>query len=1070
MSFPTLPAILRNAIRLCTVLGLTATAALPDDLCPGDMGAPQFQNTPETRKLCAGLWPRVRTPSDANGVPRPLNEYEADVGQFFNNFCYRDPSLVNANGTGWAVDKGVRDTGPFVAYRNADNKWETDDHGFHAPVVIWYSPDMIEWIRKNRPETGAPADPEPVPDGVIIVKEMYTPPASRCAGRDLKDLKPSNGIAYMIRDSKASQDGWFWGYFGFFDPSKPDPNIDWPARPGNALPYAGFGQYCLNCHASAANNSTFSSLSNIAGEPGEPLVFLSMDWMLSEIQSDIPEHVPQDRPQFTPIPNSTPLTRDQVPAGFADIYNLKDGASPLPVSQFTLPSQTYDNVWPLPGDTPPLQSEYLTSDQCLGCHDAGSTGLAFDMTQPNPHGDDLINLSPYATWRSSPMGLAGRDPIFFGQLSSEEEFHKDYVPLIWNTCLGCHGIMGQRQFQLDQVLDDKAGKACSQAVFNPSWVAAIPYDPGTSRAAYSDADEPAKPDPMTPHFDPVHAKYGALARDGISCVACHRTALTPQQTMQFQDQTQNDCVTARQDLLNVGIGGLSGFGKTFTGSFLVSDPATLYGPFGNPRTMPMDHALGNIPEHDNAIASSEQCGTCHTVHLPVLWPKKNPDDPDELNVIGNTYEQTTYPEWLFSQYRTGTAAFLNEGEMLPHGPGATPVSCAGCHLESRDENGPFRSRIASIQQKTNMPQAEHTLPAAEIDLPQRDGFARHTLVGLNLFLVKMAQQFPDVLGIPLEDPMLVGNGMAGLQRTELEMVENARHRTADISIESRRYSDDTGLTVDVRVDNLAGHKFPSGVSFRRAFVEFEVMDNAGDVIWHSGATDDYGVLIDAASKKPLKGELWYDRMCHKIVGKDDFQPHYTEIVDPTQVQIYQEVKLDPGDPAVETGENPSCAEDARVLPSANLTTSFLSICHTPKDNRLLPAGLLGLDQRAEIAEKLGLVRDGEAEKLAIETGAQGIGEKDGGTPDPDYSDGRGGDTITYRVADIGALGSGPYSVRATLHYQATPPFFLQDRFCTGEGANRDRLYHISQLLDTKGTPIEDWKFRLVSTGVVPVSE
>ena len=42
----------------------------------------------------------------------------------------------------------------------------------------------------------------------------------------------------------------------------------------------GFGQYCTNCHASAKDNSTFASLKNIKGEPGEPLVFLSQNFFL----------------------------------------------------------------------------------------------------------------------------------------------------------------------------------------------------------------------------------------------------------------------------------------------------------------------------------------------------------------------------------------------------------------------------------------------------------------------------------------------------------------------------------------------------------------------------------------------------------------------------------------------------------------------------------------------------------------------------------------------------------------------------------------------------------------------
>jgi len=666
------------------------------------------------------------------------------------------------------------------------------------------------------------------------------------------------------------------------------------------------------------------------------------------------------------------------------------------------------------------------------------------MTTPNPHGDNLINLSPYATWRSSPMGLAGRDPIFFAQLSSEEQFHPESLDLIWNTCFGCHGIMGQRQLQLDGALN---GEACEDVVFTPDMVTAIPYEGAQTK------------DLEAIHYDLENAKYGALARDGISCVACHRAVLTPEQTAEYAPQPQNQCVESRQATLN---GGLEGFGKTFTGSFLVSDPATIFGPFENPVTTPMANSIGNIPEHDNAIASSEQCGTCHTVHLPVLWSPKGATTP---KIIADTYEQTTYPEWLFSAYRTGEAAFQPDGETLPSGAGATPIECVGCHMESRDENGkPFVSKIASIQEKWNMPESDHTQPASEINLEPRSGFARHTLVGLNLFLVKMAQQFPDILGIPLEDPMLTAKGMAGLERTEMMMVENAQNYTADIDITRRVINRGSNeMEIDVRVVNKAGHKFPSGVSFRRAFVELEVFDNSGQVVWHSGNTNEFGVLIDGDGT-PLEGELWYDETCTKIVDQDDYQPHYTSIESPDQVQIYQEVKLDPGDPAKMSGP-PSCAPGVTPDPSANLTTSFLSICYTQKDNRLLPAGLLPLEERVAIANLMGLTgpnvegNESEAEMIAEEVGPHEV------FGDPAYYDGSGSDTTHYRIPMDYLPDNEAYSARATLHYQATPPFYLQDRFCTGKGANRDRLYHLSQLLDTRDTPIEDWKFTMVSTPI-----
>ena len=73
----------------------------------------------------------------------------------------------------------------------------------------------------------------------------------------------------------ASHDGWFWGWFGWKENSWAP---SWPAQADNPYPNMGFGLYCTNCHSSARDNQTFASLRNIAGEPGEPLVFLSHDF------------------------------------------------------------------------------------------------------------------------------------------------------------------------------------------------------------------------------------------------------------------------------------------------------------------------------------------------------------------------------------------------------------------------------------------------------------------------------------------------------------------------------------------------------------------------------------------------------------------------------------------------------------------------------------------------------------------------------------------------------------------------------------------------------------------------
>ncbi|UEM20939.1 hypothetical protein JL100_028415 [Skermanella mucosa] len=977
------------ALVLCGLLAAgpalaapACTAARPTPLVPTD-GA-----------LCASLAEAVRKPGAL-----PLDQYETKLGDYLRNFCHRDTAA------GWVRDKRVRDTGPYTASLQ-DGKWVGTYAGTHAPVVIWYSPEMVEWLKVNRPsdEAAAPADPAPVPDGAIMVKEMFPAPAAACDGVDPLNLLPTSGAAIMVRDAQASHDGWFWGWFGWSGWAP-----DWPPGPTNPLANMGFGQYCLNCHASAKDGYTFASLKNMLGQPGEPLVFLSQHFFEAP--------APEIHHRLVSLPTDDAARLGQPQYGYdADIASgLKVAGLPKPTWETVskMPSQTYDSVWVKAGG-PGAASEFITSDQCMGCHDAGSTGLQFDMTRPNPHGAKLLNLSPYATWWTSPMGLAGRDPIFFAQLASETQtFHPESADLVENTCLGCHGILGQRQFTVDKFAE--TGK-CQD--FLRSFANAVPFPAGNPTAG--------------------HAPYGALARDGVSCTACHRMALGAEATAQFKDAPQNACIAERQAFLNPDN---TGFARTFTGSFLVGRPDTIFGPFKDPKVKPMEQALGNRPEYHAAITNSETCGTCHTVHLPVL---------DKGKVLTHVYEQTTYPEWAFSAYRTGEGV---DGK-LPGGPGATPASCQDCHMPSKDENGkPYRSKIASIQEYSNFPQAENNLGPEDIDLPVRDGFAQHTLVGLNVFFTKMAQQFPDILGIRTQDPMLVSKGVDPLLRTEQAMLDQASGGTAAIAVTGVE-TDGGNLRATVAVTSRTGHKLPSGVGFRRAFIEFDVLDANGNVLWASGRTNGAGVIVDEAGK-PVAGELWWNDDCsgRANAGSLPHQPHYQVVSRQDQAQIYQElVTAPPTD--LPAGQAPVCGHD--VKPTGDFTTSFLSICADVKDNRILPHGFLGLDQRRAIAKALGAGPD-----LAEDVTPTAVGD------DPDYRDG-GGDTLVYAVPLADLKGTAA-SVKATLYYQATPPYYLQDRFCTAKGADTDRLLFLAGHLNLDGTEAQDWKLKMVDSGAVPVA-
>ena len=79
--------------------------------------------------------------------------------------------------------------------------------------------------------------------------------------------------------------------------------------------------------------------------------------------------------------------------------------------------------------------------------------------------------------------------------------------------------------------------------------------------------------------------------------------------------------------------------------------------------------------------------------------------------------------------------------------------------------------------------------------------------------------------------------------------------------------------MDVQVVNKTGHKFPSGVGFRRAFVEFTAMDATGKVVWSSGRSTDKGVLINDQGQT-LATEF----------SKTQWQPHWRIITGSNQVQ------------------------------------------------------------------------------------------------------------------------------------------------------------------------------------------
>jgi hypothetical protein len=942
---------------------------------------------------------------DESGLPLPstflparMSEFQAQLKSFLSSGKYKTQK--------WCEDKTFRDTGPFV---------NGASYGVHPTVKIYYSPDVIDWLVSKDPK-------KVIRDGAMIVKEQYSPPAARYQHRPPTGI---NGWTIMIKDSKGAQDGWYWAEI--WDAQCVDNN-----NPPFAYPYAGFGLYCVRCHSSAEKEHTFTYSHNIKGFPGDPdSYFVDLSWTTSPLSAHGSAPVPcnesaaSDRDVATAGHNAD-ASDVQETALFKQIANLRTvktadpkfvgfykAIAPVPVDKvLKFPGETYDHVFPVNKGS----NQFLTSDQCMGCHSGGTFGnvMLYTGTKQADGTTPVMNVSPYGEWRWSPMGLAGRDPVFYAQLESEFEFVRSFfkddpakiaenIKTITNTCFRCHGVMGKRRLD-----DDHGGPG--KGDFDPSFV----YTTYDSKPANSNKNAYI---------------YGGLARDGVSCMACHRIV---EDKVPFAE-----------------------FLKTrLTGNFTTGDPAEIFGPFKDDEivTDPMNNAMAIKPKHNAYVQSSRMCGNCHTINLPLM---DNPNaDPNKPHL-----EQVTYLEWLNSGYQNEV------------GTNSKAQTCQNCHMPTKYSNSAGTLNIPLIQQPiafiedTQYPQTGGRLPNDKIFVRFREkGFARHQLQGLNVTLLELFRQFMspyksngsnilanDILGVRQNDYM---SGLDGLTTAIDSFVQQARNSTAEVSMSEPTVSNQR-LIADVKVTNKTGHRFPSGVGFRRAFLEVRVEDDdSGKTVWCSGCTNELGVIMNGTGNDRLPSELFdvyndgtkpatlgYPTPCNQTVpgvSPQHYQQHFfwnpqtntgSAITRQDQVQIYEELNL-----------NIRC----------QMTTSFLRRDYQLKDNRLLPFGWT----------KTGPLNPDKTPYIPAdylhETNPVSVGG------DPAYADGSGTNVVRYQIP-LSALAGKNVTITATLYYQSIPPYFLNDRFTQApNGPATQRLYYLTSNLQTKGTPIENWKFQITS--------
>jgi hypothetical protein len=206
-------------------------------------------------------------------------------------------------------------------------------------------------------------------------------------------------------------------------------------------------------------------------------------------------------------------------------------------------------------------------------------------------------------------------------------------------------------------------------------------------------------------------------------------------------------------------------------------------------------------------------------------------------------------------------------------------------------------------QNCHMPAIEGPVQISRVLGEDREGARMHSFLGGNFFMIRMLSRYRDELGVAALPTELTANSEATAKFLEKE--------SATLTIEN--VSTEAGsVRADVVVRNKNGHKLPTAFPSRRAWLHFVVRDRTGKALFESGALNADG----------------------SIVGNDNdadpgrYEPHYREIHNADQVEIYESILGDEKD---------------------RVTTGLLNAVYYLKDNRLLPDGFDKRTADAEIA-------------------------------------------------------------------------------------------------------------------------
>jgi hypothetical protein len=427
--------------------------------------------------------------------------------------------------------------------------------------------------------------------------------------------------------------------------------------------------------------------------------------------------------------------------------------------------------------------------------------------------------SQAATPQATPIPLTAAD--FYLPGTQPNTLTDDFSPM--SVCQWCHSNYGQSHAE---PYFNIIGSMMAQSARDPVFWAAVAIANQDVEGAGSFCLRCHAPNAwLNGRSAPDGSQLTATDYDGIQCAFCHR--------MVDHTNVTGVGIPRDEDIINALLDVPPIFGA---GMYVVDPEDERRGPWALkeegwyvPDCQPQPACAEGNPHRDQDIPwpwksdyfeESEVCGVCHDLLNPVF--SGNQTDGYAVGPIGQANpdpssgfpEQRTYTEWLLSAYATEAGVYAPQ--FNPALPDGIIQSCQDCHMPSVPN-----ASAAMNRSPVSCFLADGVTPCPL--LVTHDLVPVHELTGANTWVLetlKIHPVFSDTVDVDALD--------AGIARAEA-MLQKAATVTATVAAN----------TLSVRVINETGHKLPTGYpEGRQMWLEVVGYDQAGNVVYHSGAYDE----------------------------------------------------------------------------------------------------------------------------------------------------------------------------------------------------------------------------------------